>query len=81
MKPSKTYEQQKDSIRFYRTITALLVALILFIGFNNVSTTNQCKKFETDLNVQYAKNKLLAEELRKVKSDIIFSTCLRISQL
>jgi len=77
----KSYDQLQSSLRFYRTITAILVSLVLFIGFNNVSTTNQCKQFETDLSVQQAKNKVLAEELERTKSDILMGTCLLISKL
>jgi high-affinity K+ transport system ATPase subunit B len=77
----KTPDELKESIRFYRTITILLVCLVLFIGFNNVSTTNKCKKFEADLKVQKAKNQVLAEELQKTKSDIVMGTCLLISKL
>jgi hypothetical protein len=77
----KSPDELKESIRFYRTITVLLVCVVMFIGFNNVSTTNQCKKFETDLSVQTAKNKVLEEELKEVKSDIVMGTCLLISKL
>jgi hypothetical protein len=77
----KSPDELNKSIRFYRTITVLLVCVVMFIGFNNVSTTNQCKKFETDLKVQKAKNKVLSEELQKTKSDIAMGTCLLISKL
>jgi hypothetical protein len=77
----KSQDELNKSIYFYRTITVILVCVILFIGFNNVSTTNQCKKLETDLKVQKAKNKVLAEELQKTKSDIVMGTCLLISKL
>lgn len=77
----KPYEDLEKSIRFYRTISVLFIAVILFIGFNNVSTTNKCNKFEKDLGIQQAKNKVLSEELREVKRDIVMGTCLLISKL
>jgi high-affinity K+ transport system ATPase subunit B len=77
----KSPDELKESIRFYRTITVLLFCVVLFIGFNNVSTTNKCKKFEEELKVQMAKNKVLAEELKETQKDIVMGTCLLKSDL
>jgi high-affinity K+ transport system ATPase subunit B len=77
----KSPDELKESIRFYRTITVLLFCVVLFIGFNNVSTTNKCKKFEEELKVQTAKNKVLAEELKETQKDIVMGTCLLKSDL
>jgi high-affinity K+ transport system ATPase subunit B len=77
----KTPNELKDSIIFYRTITVILVCLVLFIGLNNMSTTNKCKKFEEALKVQTAKNKVLAEELKETQQDIVMGTCLLKSGL
>jgi high-affinity K+ transport system ATPase subunit B len=77
----KSPNELKDSIRFYRTITVLLICVVMFIGFNNVSTTNKCKKFEEELKVQMAKNKVLAEELKETQKDIVMGTCLLKSDL
>lgn len=77
----KSYEEQQKSIKFYRVMMVLFIAIILFIGFNNISTTNQCQQFETDLSIQQAKNEVLAEELTKTKQDIVMGTCLLISKL
>jgi hypothetical protein len=77
----KSPDELKYSIRFYRTIIVMLVCLVLFIGFNNVSTTNKCKKFEEALKVQMAKNKVLVEELKETQQDIVMGTCLLKSGL
>jgi hypothetical protein len=77
----KSHDELKTSIIFYRTITGILVCLVLFIGFNNVSTTNKCKKFEIALKAQTAKNKVLAEELKETQKDIVMGTCLLKSDI
>jgi hypothetical protein len=46
-----------------------------------MSTTNKCKKFEEELKVQTAKNKVLAEELKETQKDIVMGTCLLKSEL
>jgi hypothetical protein len=77
----KSPDELKDSIRFYRTITVLLICLVMFIGLNNVSTTNKCEKFEAALKDQTSKNKVLLEELKEIQKDIVMGTCLLKSEL
>jgi hypothetical protein len=77
----KSPDELKYSIRFYRTIIVMLVCLVLFIGLNNMSMTNKCKKFEEELKVQTAKSKVLSEELKETQQDIVMGTCLLKSEL
>jgi hypothetical protein len=72
----KSPDELRNSIVFYRVVTVVLVGLIMFIGFNNVSTTEHCRKLEAGLQEQKEKNKCIAEELNETKKDIVMGTCL-----
>lgn len=77
----KSPDELRNSIVFYRVVTAMLIILIISIGLNNIKTTEKCIKLETCLQEQKEKNKCIAEELNETKKDIVMGTCLlKISQ-
>lgn len=77
MKP-KTYEQQKESIWFYRTIAVLLIVFILLVALYyetiNDSLTRQ-------LTAQVKAHETLTIKYDSLNRDVISETCLLRSQL
>lgn len=75
----KTHEQIEKSITAYRIVSVVMLGLIMFIGANNIETTNAAKHYETKLEEQKAKTKVFQDELTDIKQS---GTCLqRISAL
>ena len=53
----KTYDEQADSIRFYRTTTVVLVLCIAYIGMNNIKLNGEKNRLATVIvDHKYAEN-------------------------
>jgi hypothetical protein len=77
MKP-KTYDEQKDSIRFYRTITVILVSLITFIGITYESKNSLLTR---QLTAQVKAHEALTRKYDTLNYDVVSGSCLLRSQL
>jgi cell division protein FtsL len=72
----KSPDELRNSIVFYRVVTVVLVVLVVFIGFNNIRTTDKFRNLDACLQEQKEKNKSLENELNETKKDIVMGTCL-----
>ena len=68
-----TYKQLERKVMFYRVVTVGLICFIMFIGLNNVKTTEAAEKFETES----MQKDIQIESLEYQLNDLIESgTCL-----
>lgn len=67
----KNYDEMVSSIRFYRTVTAVLVGCIVYIGMNNISTTEVAKEYKAKYEVSERSAHLRIEQTNQEKSNRI----------
>ena len=62
MRKFKSYEQLQRSILFYRIVSVLLVAMIAFIGLNNIKTTEAADGYKEQLKAEKIKSETIRQE-------------------
>jgi len=70
-------EKLERSIKIYRVVLVMAMCLVLFIGMNNISTTEAADHYKAEYEKQKAKADVLEDEIMDIKSGFMQSTCLK----